>query len=359
VRIALIAPLVTPISDRHLGGAQAVLADLARALTSRRHDVVVYAARGSAIGGVTMAAVDIDSTLLRDDLFRAGRDTIASAAMLASYRTVYEHVRRERFDVVHNHGFDAPAISVAADMDVPVLHTLHLPPSRTVADAIDRACRGDTAVCCAAVSESHAASWGRWVSVDAVLRNGVPTDEITFHAQSERSAVIAARFSAEKGVDEGIAAARMAGWPVDVYGTAYDDAYEEMVRRRWAADAAVRFHAPVPRTQLWEALGTAAAALSLSRWEEPFGMVAAEAQAAGTPVVASRLGGLAEVVQDEVTGHLVPAGDVAAAAEALGRIHALSRLRCREHAEAALSLDGAADRHEALYSRIVARGTPR
>ncbi len=359
MRLALIAPLVTPINEVHLGGAQAVVADLARALTARRHDVVVYAARGSSIDGVTMAAIEVDSSALGVDLFRAGQERLASAAMVAAYRAVYEHVRGRRFDVVHNHGFDVPAISVAAEMDVPALHTLHLPPSRAVADAIDRVRRGDGSVWCAAVSESHAASWARLVAIDAVLCNGVPTGEIPFRAQAERSAIIAARFSAEKGVDEGIASARLAGLPVDVYGSAYDEAYEEVVHRRWEDDAGVRFHAPVPRTQLWQALGTAAAALCLSRWDEPFGMVAAEAQAAGTPVVASRLGGLPEVVRDAVTGYLVPPGDVAAAAEALGRVHGLSRRGCRRHAESALGLAGSVDRHEELYARLVAAGTPR
>ncbi len=54
-----------------------------------------------------------------------------------------------------------------------------------------------------------------------------------------------------------------------------------------------------------------------SRWPEPFGTVALEAMAAGVPVVASRVGGLADLVVDEVTGVLVEPGDVRALREAL------------------------------------------
>ncbi|PZR80958.1 MAG: hypothetical protein DLM65_07240, partial [Candidatus Aeolococcus gillhamiae] len=303
VRIALIAPLVTPIGALHLGGAQAVLADVAGALSRRGHDVVVYAARGSRLDGVTMGGVDVDPTLLEGDLFHPGPAQPASPAMAAAYRRVYGAVRDGGFDLVHNHGFDTPAVTVAAEMDLPVLHTLHLPPTPLFADAIAQARRSTTAaVWCAAVSHAHATSWAECVSLDAVLRDGVPVNEISFQPHAARAAVIAARFSAEKGVDDGIAAARLAGWPVDVYGTPYDAAYEQAIRQRWADDS-VRFHAPLRRTELWGALGAAGAALCLSRWEEPFGMTAAEAQAAGTPVLAARVGGLSEVVDDGATGY--------------------------------------------------------
>lgn len=353
MRVALIAPLVTPIGELHLGGAQAVVADLARALTARGHDVVVYASRGSSISGVTLASVDIDSAPLRADLFRDGVEGRATAAMTDSYRAVYTHVHDGRFDVVHNHGFDAPAVSVAAEMGIPTLHTLHLPPRRTMADAIEGArCGATAAVWCAGVSRAHAAAWGELIFLDAVLRNGVPVDEIPFQPGGGTSALVAARFSAEKGVDEGIAAARRGGWPVDVYGTPYDAAYEGALRARWGADPEVSFRPPVPRRALWDALGSAGVVLCLSRWDEPFGMVAAEAQAAGTPVIASRPGGLAEVVRDEVTGYLVPRADVDAAAAALSRIHALSREECRRHARGSLDLHYTVAAHEALYARL-------
>jgi glycosyltransferase involved in cell wall biosynthesis len=54
-----------------------------------------------------------------------------------------------------------------------------------------------------------------------------------------------------------------------------------------------------------------------SRWEEPFGLVAAEAMMRGTPVIASNTGGLAEFVRPQETGLLIPPQDSQALAEAL------------------------------------------
>ena len=355
MRVALIAPLVAPIREPQLGGAQAVVSDLARELARRGHEVVVYASRGSGVEDVPVAPVDVDPAPLQAALFRADAEVPVSAAMVAAYQRVYRHVSESGFDVVHNHGFDAPAVSVAVAMGVPVLHTLHLPPSRAVVAALSEARERTDRVWCAAVSHAHAVAWRELVPVDAVLPNGVPVDDIPFCAQADGGALIAARFSAEKGIDDGIAAARLAGWPVDVFATPYDDAYEHAVRQRWHGDGAVQFHPPLARTLLWDALGAARAAVCLSRWDEPFGMVAAEAQAAGTPVVASRRGGLPEVVRDQVTGHLVPAEDVTAAVAALGRVVELSRMDCRDHAERSLNIRDTVSAHEDLYARIVAR----
>ncbi|MBO0893237.1 MAG: glycosyltransferase, partial [Acidimicrobiales bacterium] len=90
-----------------------------------------------------------------------------------------------------------------------------------------------------------------------------------------------------------------------------------------------------------------------ANWEEPFGMVAAEAQACGTPVVAFRRGALPEVVVDAVTGFLVTPGDIRGAADAVRRVPELSRRDCRAHAVRQLDLARTLDAHERLYQRLV------
>jgi glycosyltransferase involved in cell wall biosynthesis len=89
-----------------------------------------------------------------------------------------------------------------------------------------------------------------------------------------------------------------------------------------------------------------------ARWDEPFGMAAAEAQACGTPVVAFRRGGLGEVIMDGVTGFLVPPDDLRAAAAAVAKVAGISRLACRELAVRELDLERSLDGHERLYLRV-------
>jgi len=164
--------------------------------------------------------------------------------------------------------------------------------------------------------------------------------------------VFAGRLSPEKGAAEAIAIARLAGVAIDVFGDRYDDRYarEQVDPRR--RDPGVAVHAAVPQTALWEAMARAAVVLCPVRWEEPFGMVAAEAQACGAPVVAFRRGALPEVIADGTTGFLVEPDDLRAAAEAVKRAPALSRRACRERAERDLDMERSLDAHERLYERV-------
>jgi glycosyltransferase involved in cell wall biosynthesis len=96
-----------------------------------------------------------------------------------------------------------------------------------------------------------------------------------------------------------------------------------------------------------------------SVWEEPFGMIAAEAQMQGVAVVASRCGGLAEIVTDGETGYLVPPGDEEALANRIGMLfsdpalaHGLG-VRGHARAMALFDLHGFAGRMERVYGDAI------
>ena len=358
MKIALIAPLVTAIREPQRGGSQAFVSDLARGLAGRGHGVHVYAASGSEIPGAEVIDTGIDPDSLAATLYRAsGPATPDPAPAEAAFASVYARVRGTRYDVVHNHAFDAPAIALATATGAPVVHTLHLPPDRAVAAAIRYADQGGEPPAVAAVSAFQARAWRQAVRVDAILPPLVPTASIGWSRSAGEGAVFAGRLSPEKGAAEAIDIARAAGIPIDVYGDPYDPGYaREQVAPR-GAQPGVAVHRAVPRASLWAAMARAAVVLYPAAWDEPFGMAAAEAQACGTPVVAFRRGALGEVISDGLTGFLVPPGDLRAAAGAVGRAAGISRLACRRHAEAHLDLARSLDAHERLYRRVTGHGT--
>jgi len=354
------APLVTAIREPQRGGSQAFVADLARGLAGRGHQVHVYAASGSEIDGVEMMDTGVDPRSLAGTLYRAfgpaagdsGETGSATAAAESAFTTAYLTMQALRYDVVHNHAFDAPAVRLATALRAPVVHTLHLPPDQPVASALGQVAVASTPPAVAAVSESQASAWRRVVRVDAILPPYPPTQVIGWSGTPGRGALFAGRFSPEKGAAEAIDIARAAGLPIDVYGDVYDAGYSrERIdpRRDWPG---VTVHQPAPRTSLWQAMARAAVVLCPSRWDEPFGLAAAEAQACGTPVVAFRRGGLGEVIVDGGTGFLVPPDDVSAAAEAVRKVSGISRRACREHAEDRLDLELSLDAHERLYRKV-------
>jgi glycosyltransferase involved in cell wall biosynthesis len=360
VKIAIMAPLVTAIREPQRGGSQAFVSDLARGLAGRGHQVHVYAASGSEIDGVEVIDTGVDPRSLAGTLYRAfgpvagdpGQTGPPEPAAESAFATAYLAMQAHRYDVVHNHAFDAPAVRLATALRAPVVHTLHLPPDQAVASALRQVAGGSTPPAVAAVSEFQASAWRRVVRVDAILPPYPPTQVIGWSGTAGQGALFAGRFSPEKGAAEAIDIARAAGLPIDVYGDVYDAGYsrEQIDPRRAWPDVTV--HQGVPRTSLWQAMARHAVVLCPSRWDEPFGLAAAEAQACGTPVIAFERGGLGEVIVDGITGFLVPPDDVQAAAEAAGKAAGLSRRACREHAEGRLDLELSLDAHERLYRKV-------
>jgi glycosyltransferase involved in cell wall biosynthesis len=353
VKVAIVAPLVAPIREPQRGGSQVFVSDLARGLVDRGHELDLYAASESLLPGVNTVDTGVDARALEATLYRTSGTAVRGLDVAEkAFAGVYSAVRDSGYDVVHNHAFDAPAVALATDLSAAVLHTLHLPPETEVADALRRVAAGNEPPAVACVSEHQANAWRRLVRVDAILPPLVPTRAIRFSSATGNGAVFAGRFSPEKGAADAIEIARAAGVRIELFGESYDERYTRDSIEPRRAEPGVVVHAGVPRTSLWEVMARAAVVLCPARWDEPFGMVAAEAQACGTPVVAFRRGALAEVVVDGVTGFLIAPGDIRAAADAVGRTPGLSRSRCREHAERQLDLARTLDAHERLYEQL-------
>jgi glycosyltransferase involved in cell wall biosynthesis len=358
MRVAIVAPLVSAIREPQRGGSQAFASDLARGLVDRGHEVHLYAASGSEVHGVEVIDTGVDHRALSATLYRASGEAAAcpSAAAEKAFALVYGAVREGAYDVVHNHAFDAPAVTLATTTRAPVVHTLHLPPDAAVADALRHANRRGPRGTVACVSAFQASAWRGVVPVDAILPPYVPTRSISWSSTAGDGAVFAGRLSPEKGAAEAMDIARAAGIRIDLYGDSYDAEYTRTQIDPRRADPGVFVHPGVPRTTLWGIIAHAAVVLCPARWDEPFGMVAAEAQACGTPVVAFRRGALTEIVLDGVTGFIVAPDDIAAAAHAVKSAAELSRSQCREHAEMHLDLELTLDAHEQLYRRVASAG---
>ncbi|WP_454112041.1 glycosyltransferase family 4 protein [Microbacterium aurum] len=165
-----------------------------------------------------------------------------------------------------------------------------------------------------------------------VVDNGVDTRQFTppvVASPGDRLRVLfVGRTIADKGPDVLLQAALLLDRDdlevhiVGSYGFARDAAlsrYEEGLRRQ-AADLRVPvvFEPFVDRALLPDLLRTADVFVAPSRWREPSGLTIGEALATGLPVIASRVGGIPEVLGD--TGILVPPDNPAALAEAIAHL---------------------------------------
>jgi glycosyltransferase involved in cell wall biosynthesis len=338
VRIAVVASLVTPLREAQLGGAQAFLTDLARALGARGHEVTVYCAEGSSLAGLRLVTVPAPAGVEAALVMPGGPPPAPLPALRDAFERLFAAVRANGCDAVTQHAFDAEAFELAADL--PVLHTLHLPP--LVPGVVAAAVR--TGARCVTVSDAMRRAWSSaGLPGIRVLPNGVPAfapPEVGVEAR----VLIAGRVSPEKGTAAAVRAARRAGLEPLLAGTVYDRAY-------WERAVGVPVE-PVDRRELWRLMAGSAVTLMPIEWDEPFGMVAAESQMAGCPVVGYCRGALPEVVEEGVGGLLVEPGDLEAVVAAIPAARALDRRLVRQSALRRLGIERSATAYEAALARL-------
>lgn len=142
--------------------------------------------------------------------------------------------------------------------------------------------------------------------------------------------VFAGRLTAQKSLDVGIEAARRAGVSLVIAGDGPDRAALERLGYG-------RFLGPLPRREVLELFRAGDASLLSSAWEN-FPHTVVEALAVGTPVIATRTGGVAEVLEDGVNGLVVEPGDAQALTAAISRFFSDGRLAASLRANAASSV---------------------
>lgn len=113
----------------------------------------------------------------------------------------------------------------------------------------------------------------------------------------------------------------------------------------------VRYIGPVNDVEKSDLLGRARALLMPVLWEEPFGIVMAEAMACGTPVVGLARGSIPEVVEHEVTGFVCNGTDDMVSA--VGALGGISRAKCRERAERQFGASVIVHAYEQVYREML------
>ncbi len=331
------------VPPEHYGGIERVIADLAEGLHARGHQVTMWAAPGSRTSG-------------RLETFgREGEWTRWSNIRNTALVTARFWRDRGKFDVIHNFGRLAYLTSVLR-RDVPKVQTYMRPVNPANMRFVDRL--GARRMHFTAVSKSTrdtgAPGGGDW----SVIYNCVPISAYRFNEQVDPATAPLAflgRLEPIKGVHHAIAVARAAKRRLIIAGNRVETGsaagYFESQIQPHLDGKQITYIGPVNDAQKNELLGNAAAFLMPIEWEEPFGIVMAEALACGTPVLGFRRGSVPEVVSEGVTGFIstTPA-EMAAQIE---RLPELDRRECRREAERRFSDQAIVEEYEKLYSRLL------
>jgi glycosyltransferase involved in cell wall biosynthesis len=350
--VVVVADSRYPIREPFAGGMQAMTWHLVRALRSRGVTVSAYAAPGSdpALGSslLTTRPLELSPAARRDVSMQPVEWLEQHHAYLG---LLLELARRDDVDVVHNNTLHYLPVAMAEALPTRMVTTLHTPPTPWLEPAIRLGDgRGSRFV---AVSEHTARQW-RHVAEAAVVPNGVDLG-LWPAGRGGDDLFWAGRMVPEKAPHLAIDIARAAGRRLRLAGPVCDPVYwERRVVPRLAGRDDVEYLGHLRQTEIAAAVGSSAVCLVTPLWEEPYGLVAAEALACGTPVVGFARGGLCEVV-DETSGRLVPGQDVSAAAQVVDEAARLFRDDVRRRAEVHCSVDSMVDRYLEIYSESMNR----
>jgi glycosyltransferase involved in cell wall biosynthesis len=328
------------VSANTAGGAEQVLAMLDEALVRHGHRSLVLAPVGSQCHGLLISA-QIPSGILDD---RAKRQARQSFRQLLN-RTL-EHYS---VDLIHMHGLDFSEYLPHAN--VPVVVTLHLPLSWYNREAL-RTCNARTVLVCVSKTQARTAPPG--VRIESVIANGIDLDRFQPSKKKGSYAVAMGRICPEKGFHLAFDAAVQAGVKLIIAGKVFDypehrEYFETQIRPRLNQNA--RFIGPVRGARKSYLLAGAKCLLVPSLAPETSSLVAMEAIASGTPVIAPRIGALEEIINHGKTGFLVRS--VEEMPDAIARADSISPEVCRREAEQRFSAENMSVEYLNLYRSVL------
>lgn len=344
LRIAQVAPPMEAVPPTGYGGTERIVSELVRGLHARGHAVTTFASGDSVVPGELVPTV---ARALRSEGF--GGD--ASAHLQRTVDLLEE--RLADFDVVHLH-IEAwsPAVLRRVNersVGVATFHgRLDLPWAR---DELAGAGEGLVAVSASQAAPHPDLPW-------EIVPNGLDLAGAPFRAQAGEDLVFVGRITPEKGVVEAIELALMTGRRLRIAAkvgpTAKEQDFNEAVFEPAlrAAGTMVEFLGELTDRDRDVLFAEGYATLMPGHWPEPFGLVAIESMATGTPVLAMRAGALPEIVRPGLDGFL--GDDVQGLAYFVDDIAGLDRAAIRASVLDRFSADRMVDRYEALYVRRLA-----
>jgi glycosyltransferase involved in cell wall biosynthesis len=346
MRIAQVAPMFESVPPSGYGGTERVVSYLTESLVEMGHEVTLFASGDSVTSAKLVAVCERSMRGHRDNTDWTAWHMLMLDRVFAS---------ASEFDVIHLH-VDYLHYPMARRCATPCLTTLHgrldLPHVRP----IHRYFHELPLVAISNHQRRHLPD----AHFVATVHHGLPTDLYGFTAEPQGYFAFVGRISREKRLDRAIEIATACDTPLLVAAKVdpADRTYYESEIQPLLGNPLVRFVGEVDDAGKNSLLGGAKALLFPIDWPEPFGLVVIESLACGTPVIAYPHGSVRELLDHQVTGHIV--SDQRAAIDAARNINRIDRRRCRQIFDERFSAKVMAGRYLAVYRTLIdsGRGMP-
>lgn len=340
-----VAYVFAPVGPDTAGGAEQVLAELDRALVAAGHRSLVITCAGSKVAGELLPTTPLPEKFTEE---------LRQKAQQRHRQRIAEALREWPIDVVHCHGHDFAAY--LPPPGVPTLVTLHLPVDHYPAEALSAYRPGRYFNC---VSRSQRRSFPDCDAMLPEIPNGVPVARLQASHAKRGFALALGRICPEKGFHLALDAAALAQIPLLIAGQVFpypdhEQYFEEEIRPRLGPRA--RFLGNLDFVRKRRFLTAARCLVMPSLIAETSSLVAMEAIACGTPVIAFPAGALPDIIEPGVTGFLVE--NTREMAEAIHAAGEIDREQCRAAARRRFPLERMVEGYFGYYHELAARSGP-
>ncbi|MCW5982278.1 MAG: glycosyltransferase family 4 protein [Bryobacteraceae bacterium] len=330
-RVAVLSPVAWRTPPRKYGAWETVASNITEGLVARGWDVTLFATKDSVTRAHLHAVVD-----------RGYEEDSAIDPKVAEYLHISEAFESAaEFDLIHSH-YDFMALSYTGLVKTPVLTTIHGFSSAKIMPVYEKYREGYFV----SISNSDRAPGLNYL---ATVYNGIDLSLYPIQKHAGDHLIFLGRIHPDKGVHLAIEVAHLSGLPLLIAGVIQDQTYfGEQVEPH--LDHTIRYIGPVDVPGKNDLFAHARALLHLNTIPERFGLVLAEANAAGVPVVAMDLGSCREVIKDGQTGFLV--NNVDEAVRAMKRLGDIDRNACRQRVQECFSIETMVEAYERVYRTI-------
>jgi glycosyltransferase involved in cell wall biosynthesis len=330
-RVAILSPIAWRTPPRKYGAWETVASNITEGLVDRGWDVTLFASRDSVTRARLHAVVD-----------KGYEEDPSADPKVSEYLHISEVFERAtEFDLIHSH-CDFMALTYSRLVETPVLTTIHGFSSPKIMSIYQKYRNGYFV----SISDSDRASELNYLDT---VYNGIDLTLYPLQQAGGDDLIFLGRIHCDKGVHLAIEVARLSGLRLIIAGIIQDEVYfRERIKPH--LDEQIFYIGAVDVRGKNELFARARALLHLNTIPERFGLVLAEANAAGVPVIAMNLGSCREVIKDGQTGFLVD--NVTEAVRSLGRISEIDRHACRSRVGQYFSIDSMVRGYERVYSKI-------
>jgi glycosyltransferase involved in cell wall biosynthesis len=354
----MLAPISWPLPPSGYGPWELVAYNLVEALVRRGHDVTVFAARGSRVSGRLVETCPHALAVWPEAERNRVRELDPQSGLLEGppdaraleqlhIAQCMEQAAAGSFDIVHSH-LHIHALMFARLIPCPLVTTLH---GAAWVRSAHPALRAFQEMPFVSLSDAERGFLPE-LNYVATVYNGICIEDFPFEGTKDDYLLFAGRLSPEKGAAEAVQIAKRTGRRLLLAGMiepqyqSYFDAHLEP----HLDDKQIAYLGLLSQADLAPVYRKAAAVLFPIKWAEPFGLVAVEAQASGTPLIANRCGALPEIIKDNETGFVVDSIDEAVAA--VDRLESISPMACRLNAETRFTVAHMGQGYERVYMRL-------